>query len=421
MGDYEGKQNKIFVGGISWDTTDAGFTSFFSRFGEIKDAVVMRDRVTGASRGFGFVTFADPSSVDKVLAQDLKLDGRVIDCKIAIPRGQVAGKSTHRTKKIFVGGVSPKITQEEFKEHFAQYGGVTDAVIMIDHDSGRSRGFGFVTFDSEETVEQVLSKTHVLGDKQVECKKALPKAKMMEQRFERGAALGYGAVNYSYGYEALPGGYYDPYGYTRPAYRESDYYGTQTRADLYGYRGRPTATTGGYSGYGYGYGGYGTGTSGYGGYGAGTSTTATSGGYGGTSSGGGYGATSTSGGYETRGYDQRSSVTDYGTTATSYTPTRGGYGAHTSTSQTPGYDYASTAQYGTTSQYGTTPQYSTTPQYGSTPPTGYDTSRTSGYGASPSSGTYGTQATATGYGTYQQPTTGKATRGTERGYHAYTR
>jgi len=191
MNDFEAKgHRKIFVGGISWDTTDAGFTSFFSRFGEIKDAIVMRDRLTGASRGFGFVTFADPSSVEKVLAKELKLDGRVVDCKIAIPRGQVSGKRTHRTKKIFVGGLSSKTTVEEFKEHFQQYGTVTDAVIMIDHDSGRSRGFGFVTFDSEETVEDVMGKTHSISDKQVECKKALPKAKMLEQKAEQRGGTG---------------------------------------------------------------------------------------------------------------------------------------------------------------------------------------------------------------------------------------
>jgi len=186
MSEFESKGRKIFVGGISWDTTDAGFTNFFSRFGEIKDAIVMRDRLTGASRGFGFVTFAEPSSVAKVLAQELKLDGRVVDCKIAIPKGQVSGgKRAHRTKKIFVGGLSSKTTVEEFREHFSQFGNVADAVIMIDHDSGRSRGFGFITFDSEETVEDVMRRVHAITDKQVECKKALPKAKMMEQKMER--------------------------------------------------------------------------------------------------------------------------------------------------------------------------------------------------------------------------------------------
>jgi len=93
--------NKIFVGGLSWDTTDVGYTSFFSRFGEIKDSVIMRDKTTGASRGFGFVKFADPASVDKVLAEELELDGRKIDCKLAVPKDVIAdtAPSGQRTKK----------------------------------------------------------------------------------------------------------------------------------------------------------------------------------------------------------------------------------------------------------------------------------------------------------------------------------
>ena len=50
---------------------------------------------------------------------------------------------------------------------------------MKDRDSGKSRGFGFVSFDTEEAVEQVLLKLkeHKLLDKWVECKKATPSAK----------------------------------------------------------------------------------------------------------------------------------------------------------------------------------------------------------------------------------------------------
>jgi RNA recognition motif-containing protein len=169
---------KIFVGGISWDTTDAGFTSFFSRFGEIKDAIIMRDKSTGGSRGFGFVTFADSSSVDKVLAdEDLELDGRKVDCKIAIPREQLGGSSgLQRTRKLFIGGLSPLTSEEQLKDHFSQFGNVANAVIMIDRGTNRSRGFGFVTYDSEDAVDSVLSRTHTINGKVIECKKSYSKA-----------------------------------------------------------------------------------------------------------------------------------------------------------------------------------------------------------------------------------------------------
>jgi len=205
---------KIFVGGISWDTTDSGFTSFFSKFGEIKDAQIMRDKSTGGSRGFGFVKFADPSSVDKVLSQELELDGRKIDCKVAIPRGQIgAGPGQHRTRKLFIGGLSPLTTQEQFKEHFSQFGNVVNAVIMMDHNTNRSRGFGFVTYDSEDAVDAVLARTHTINGKVIECKKAIPK----QQLDIRGRgdpyydAYGYPAPGYGYGYPDYPPLYGAPF------------------------------------------------------------------------------------------------------------------------------------------------------------------------------------------------------------------
>ena len=51
--------SKMFVGGLSWDTTKEGLQSYFCRFGEIVDCVVMTNE-QGRSRGFGFVTFKDP-------------------------------------------------------------------------------------------------------------------------------------------------------------------------------------------------------------------------------------------------------------------------------------------------------------------------------------------------------------------------
>uniref|UniRef100_A0A1S4JMW0 Uncharacterized protein n=2 Tax=Culex quinquefasciatus TaxID=7176 RepID=A0A1S4JMW0_CULQU len=60
---------------------------YFSKFGEITEVMVMKDPTTRRSRGFGFITFGDPASVDKVLAHGThELDGKKIDPKVAFPR-----------------------------------------------------------------------------------------------------------------------------------------------------------------------------------------------------------------------------------------------------------------------------------------------------------------------------------------------
>ncbi|KAK8730352.1 hypothetical protein OTU49_007970, partial [Cherax quadricarinatus] len=79
--------SKMFIGGLSWQTTAEGLREYFSKFGDINEVMVMKDPTTRRSRGFGFVTFSDPSSVDKVLTLAAhELDGKKIDPKVAFPR-----------------------------------------------------------------------------------------------------------------------------------------------------------------------------------------------------------------------------------------------------------------------------------------------------------------------------------------------
>ncbi len=68
--------NKLFVGGLSFNTTDDGLREGFARFGEITDAKVITDRDTGRSRGFGFVTFADAQAAQSAISE---MDGRDFD------------------------------------------------------------------------------------------------------------------------------------------------------------------------------------------------------------------------------------------------------------------------------------------------------------------------------------------------------
>lgn len=68
---------KLFVGGLSWETSQDNLQRYFSRYGEVIDCVVMKNAESGRSRGFGFVTFADPANVTVVLQNGPHtLDGR---------------------------------------------------------------------------------------------------------------------------------------------------------------------------------------------------------------------------------------------------------------------------------------------------------------------------------------------------------
>ncbi|XP_015235352.1 PREDICTED: RNA-binding protein Musashi homolog 1-like [Cyprinodon variegatus] len=163
---------KMFIGGLSWQTTQEGLREYFCKFGEVKECMVMRDPVTKRSRGFGFVTYADQAGVEKVLAQNRhELDSKTIDPKVAFPR-RAQPKLVTRTKKIFVGGLSVNTTIEDVKQYFDQFGKVDDAMLMFDKTTNRHRGFGFVTFENEDVVEKVCEiHFHEINNKMIKLPK----------------------------------------------------------------------------------------------------------------------------------------------------------------------------------------------------------------------------------------------------------
>lgn len=69
---------KMFIGGLNWETTDQSLRDYFSTFGEVVECTVMRDGATGRSRGFGFLTFKDPKTVNIVMVKEHYLDGKIV-------------------------------------------------------------------------------------------------------------------------------------------------------------------------------------------------------------------------------------------------------------------------------------------------------------------------------------------------------
>jgi RNA-binding protein Musashi len=104
-----------------------------------------------------------------------------IDPKRAIPRDE-----QEKTSKIFVGGVSQEATEQDFKQFFTQFGRVVDATLMMDKDTGRPRGFGFVTFDGDAAVEKALSRPLEILGKPIEVKKAQPRGNLRDNNDQRG-------------------------------------------------------------------------------------------------------------------------------------------------------------------------------------------------------------------------------------------
>ncbi|TPX39043.1 hypothetical protein SeMB42_g05933 [Synchytrium endobioticum] len=172
MASRRGDTGKLFVGGLNWTTTDASLRAYFEQFGAVETACIMKDPATGRSRGFGFVVFQDSSLVGDILNQQHQLDGKMIDPKRAVPKAE-----QERTEKLFVAGIPVNTQERDLVRLFSEYGHVLDATIMADRNTGKPRGFGFVTFQDSTGIERALDAAHnvKLNGKLLEVKRAMPK------------------------------------------------------------------------------------------------------------------------------------------------------------------------------------------------------------------------------------------------------
>jgi len=172
---------KLFVGGISAQTTTEVLHAHFTQHGRLVDAVVMAKN--GRPRGFGFVTFSAPGPALTALSLPQWIDGRLVDVKLAVPGEDAQERPPN---KIFVGGLPQDVDTEALKAYFGAYGFVADAVVMVDRRTNRSRGFGFVRFANGAhgslASEAVLMDfaSHRLAGKWVEVKRATPAAELLE-------------------------------------------------------------------------------------------------------------------------------------------------------------------------------------------------------------------------------------------------
>ena len=181
--ELETGSKQLFVGGLLPNVSEQELRDYFEEYGDLWECRLMTYK-DGKSRGFGFVQFLNKNSMDFVLKQrrGLKIRGKLMDCKIALTKDESNHKiSEDLQKKLFVGNLTLETTESDLEEVFIQFGDVVKTRIIYHQHTMVSRGFGFVTFATQEAVDAALHKTPILvNEAVVELKRAVSKIKIEE-------------------------------------------------------------------------------------------------------------------------------------------------------------------------------------------------------------------------------------------------
>ncbi|KAI5068437.1 hypothetical protein GOP47_0016782 [Adiantum capillus-veneris] len=157
---------KLYVGNLPWSCNSEELAGVFQKVGSVDMVEVIYDKESGRSRGFGFVTM---SSVEDCNTAIEKLDGADYagrTLRVNFPNRNRGDAPTPRaprmdqnnSNKLFVGNLAWGVDDGMLHDLFSEHGKVLEARVVNDRETGRSRGFGFVTMSTEAEVNQALNK-----------------------------------------------------------------------------------------------------------------------------------------------------------------------------------------------------------------------------------------------------------------------
>jgi nucleolin len=156
------EEAKVFVGGLPFDIDSEKLAQLFDQAGVVEIAEVIYNRETDQSRGFGFVTMSTVEEAEKAVEMfnRYELNGRYLTVNKAAPRGsrpESAPRSSGPVFRIYVGNLPWQVDDSRLEQVFSEHGKVVEARVVSDRETGRSRGFGFVTMSSETEVNDAIA------------------------------------------------------------------------------------------------------------------------------------------------------------------------------------------------------------------------------------------------------------------------
>ncbi|KAJ6304371.1 hypothetical protein OIU77_018103 [Salix suchowensis] len=178
VADQDPVHRKIFVHGLGWDTNAEALTSAFKPYGEIEDCKAVCDKVSGKSKGYGFILFKRRSGARKALKEpQKKIGNRMTACQLAsigpVPQssGVQAGPaavvaqaqqpvSEYTLRKIYVSNVAADLDPQKLFSFFSEFGEIEEGPLGLDKATGKPKGFCLFVFKSAEGARKALEEPH---------------------------------------------------------------------------------------------------------------------------------------------------------------------------------------------------------------------------------------------------------------------
>lgn len=158
---YDG--TKIYVGNLPFDTENEELSAMFEPYGEVSDCFIPLDRNDGRPRGFAFITMSEENAKAAIEGLNgIEFGGRDIVVNESRPRTETSPSSsssspsqrnTTRRLKLYVGNVSFQTEEEQLTDLFSDYGEIMDIYAPVDQETGRPRGFAFITMEAEAAAQ----------------------------------------------------------------------------------------------------------------------------------------------------------------------------------------------------------------------------------------------------------------------------
>ncbi|KAK1290060.1 hypothetical protein QJS10_CPB18g00609 [Acorus calamus] len=156
------EEAKLFVGNLPYDLDSERLAALFEKAGVVEVAEVIYNRETDKSRGFGFVTMSTIEEAEKAVEMFNRYDvnGRLLTVNKAAPRGsqpERIPRSFEPSFRLYVGNLPWQVDDARLEQVFSEHGKVVEARVVYDRETGRSRGFGFVTMASETELDDAIA------------------------------------------------------------------------------------------------------------------------------------------------------------------------------------------------------------------------------------------------------------------------